>query len=129
PLCMIRLILGLSDRNLRAERSRKPLFFKKRSKELLAYSHLHMGRALNSSRNRSTSFARLQCRQGRRDEPREALAETYARFSGGFDTADLKAAGYRRLSVVPYPIPPRLFRPARGLHRGCNDELRRNRQI
>ncbi len=40
----------------------------------------------------SMSLARLQFRQGRREEAREALAETYARFSEGFDTADLKAA-------------------------------------
>jgi predicted ATPase len=40
----------------------------------------------------STSLARLQFRQGRREEAREALAETYARFSEGFDTADLKTA-------------------------------------
>jgi predicted ATPase/DNA-binding winged helix-turn-helix (wHTH) protein len=40
----------------------------------------------------SISLARLQLRQGRREEAREALAETYARFSEGFDTADLKAA-------------------------------------
>jgi predicted ATPase/DNA-binding winged helix-turn-helix (wHTH) protein len=40
----------------------------------------------------SISLARLQFRQGRREEAREALAETYARFSEGFDTADLKAA-------------------------------------
>ena len=40
----------------------------------------------------SMSLARLQFRQGRRKEAREALAETYARFSEGFDTADLKAA-------------------------------------
>ncbi len=38
------------------------------------------------------SLARLQFRQGRREEAREALAKTYARFSEGFDTADLKAA-------------------------------------
>src|ERR1700730_6523363 len=40
----------------------------------------------------SISLARLQFRQGRREEAREALAETYARFSEGFDTADLKTA-------------------------------------
>jgi predicted ATPase len=40
----------------------------------------------------SMSLARLQFRQGRREEAREALAETYARFSEGFDTADLKTA-------------------------------------
>jgi predicted ATPase/DNA-binding winged helix-turn-helix (wHTH) protein len=40
----------------------------------------------------SMSLARLQFRQGRREEARVALAETYARFSEGFDTADLKAA-------------------------------------
>ncbi len=40
----------------------------------------------------SMSLARLQFRQGRRGEAREVLSETYARFSEGFDTADLKAA-------------------------------------
>jgi predicted ATPase/DNA-binding winged helix-turn-helix (wHTH) protein len=40
----------------------------------------------------SMSLARLQSRQDRREEARAALAETYARFSEGFDTADLKAA-------------------------------------
>jgi predicted ATPase len=40
----------------------------------------------------SMSLARLQSRQGRRDEARKALAETYARFSEGFDTTDLKTA-------------------------------------
>jgi predicted ATPase len=40
----------------------------------------------------SMSLARLQFRQGRREEAREVLSETYARFSEGFDTADLKAA-------------------------------------
>jgi predicted ATPase/DNA-binding winged helix-turn-helix (wHTH) protein len=40
----------------------------------------------------STSLARLQFRQGRRGEARDALSETYARFSEGFDTADLKTA-------------------------------------
>ena len=40
----------------------------------------------------SISLARLQLRQGRREEARELLAETYARFSEGFDTADLKTA-------------------------------------
>jgi tetratricopeptide (TPR) repeat protein len=40
----------------------------------------------------STSLARLQLRQGRREEARKALAETYARFSEGFETADLKSA-------------------------------------
>ena len=38
------------------------------------------------------SLARLQFRQGRREEARDVLAETYARFSEGFDTADLKTA-------------------------------------
>ena len=46
----------------------------------------------------SMSLARLQFRQGRRKEAREALSETYARFSEGFDTADLKAA--ERLSAT-----------------------------
>jgi predicted ATPase/DNA-binding winged helix-turn-helix (wHTH) protein len=40
----------------------------------------------------SMSLARLQSRQGRRKEAREALSETYTRFSEGFETADLKAA-------------------------------------
>jgi predicted ATPase/DNA-binding winged helix-turn-helix (wHTH) protein len=40
----------------------------------------------------SMSLARLQSRQGRRGQARETLAETYTRFSEGFDTADLKAA-------------------------------------
>ena len=40
----------------------------------------------------STSLARLQFRQGRREEAREGLAETCARFGEGFDTADLKTA-------------------------------------
>jgi hypothetical protein len=40
----------------------------------------------------SMSLARLHSRQGRREEAREALSGTYARFSEGFDTADLKAA-------------------------------------
>ena len=38
------------------------------------------------------SLALLQLRQGCREDAREALAETHARFSEGFDTADLKAA-------------------------------------
>jgi predicted ATPase/DNA-binding winged helix-turn-helix (wHTH) protein len=40
----------------------------------------------------SMSLAQLQLRQGRREEARAVLSETYARFSEGFDTADLKAA-------------------------------------
>jgi predicted ATPase len=40
----------------------------------------------------SMSLARLQFGQGRREEARQALSETYARFSEGFDTADLKTA-------------------------------------
>jgi tetratricopeptide (TPR) repeat protein len=40
----------------------------------------------------STSLARLQSRQGHCEQAREVLSETYARFSEGFDTADLKAA-------------------------------------
>ena len=46
----------------------------------------------------STSFAQLHSRQGRREEARAALSETYARFSEGFETADLKAA--QRLLVA-----------------------------
>ncbi|MDR3485659.1 MAG: winged helix-turn-helix domain-containing protein [Bradyrhizobium sp.] len=40
----------------------------------------------------STSLARLQFRQGRREEARKVLGETYARFGEGFGTADLKTA-------------------------------------
>jgi predicted ATPase/DNA-binding winged helix-turn-helix (wHTH) protein len=40
----------------------------------------------------TTSLAGLWLRQGRRDEARAALAQVYARFSEGFETADLKAA-------------------------------------
>jgi predicted ATPase len=40
----------------------------------------------------SISLARLQFRQGRREEARKVLAKTYARFSEGFGTADLKTA-------------------------------------
>ena len=40
----------------------------------------------------SMSLARLQFRQGRREEAREVISETYTCFSEGFDTVDLKAA-------------------------------------
>lgn len=40
----------------------------------------------------STSLATLRFRQGRREEAWQMLAETYARFSEGFGTADLKTA-------------------------------------
>jgi tetratricopeptide (TPR) repeat protein len=40
----------------------------------------------------SISLAQLQFRRGRREEAREVLAATYARFSEGFGTADLKTA-------------------------------------
>jgi predicted ATPase len=40
----------------------------------------------------ATSLARLRFRQGRREEAQRSLAETYSRFSEGFDTDDLKAA-------------------------------------
>jgi len=40
----------------------------------------------------STSLARLQLRQGRREKARKGLNEIYARFREGFDTVDLKAA-------------------------------------
>jgi len=40
----------------------------------------------------ATNLARLKFRQGRREEAREVLAETYGRFNEGFGTADLKAA-------------------------------------
>jgi predicted ATPase/DNA-binding winged helix-turn-helix (wHTH) protein len=54
------------------------------------------------------SLARLQFRQGRREEARETLFETYDRFSEGFDTADLKAAERllaTRASVSSAPPP------------------------
>jgi len=41
----------------------------------------------------ATSLARLEARRGRPKDARKTLAETCARFSEGFDTADLKAAG------------------------------------
>ncbi len=40
----------------------------------------------------ATSFARLRLRQGRREEARSILADTYGRFTEGFHTADLRAA-------------------------------------
>jgi len=40
----------------------------------------------------TTSLARLLAQQGRRDEARAMLAEIYAWFTEGFDTADLKDA-------------------------------------
>jgi class 3 adenylate cyclase len=40
----------------------------------------------------ATSLARLQFRQGRRDDARTLLAEIYNWFTEGFDTADLKDA-------------------------------------
>jgi tetratricopeptide (TPR) repeat protein len=40
----------------------------------------------------SMSLARMQERRGRREDAQETLAETYARFTEGFETADLKAA-------------------------------------
>ena len=40
----------------------------------------------------TTSLARLLDKQGRRDEARAMLAEIYAWFTEGFDTADLKEA-------------------------------------
>jgi predicted ATPase len=40
----------------------------------------------------TTSLARLWQRQGRKDEPRQMLAEIYGWFTEGFDTADLKEA-------------------------------------
>lgn len=38
------------------------------------------------------SLARLQLRQGRHEEARDVLDETYSRFTEGFETADLRAA-------------------------------------
>ncbi len=40
----------------------------------------------------STSLARLQIRQGRREEARRVLAEPLARFTEGFETSDLRTA-------------------------------------
>jgi len=40
----------------------------------------------------TTSLARLLASQGRRDEARAMLADTYNWFTEGFDTADLKDA-------------------------------------
>ena len=40
----------------------------------------------------SNNLARLLLRQGRREEARKSLAETYARFGEGFQTADLRTA-------------------------------------
>ncbi|WP_342739470.1 hypothetical protein [Bradyrhizobium sp. B117] len=48
----------------------------------------------------SCSLARLQFRQGRREEALIGLAETYTRFSEGFGTADLKAADLLLKSFV-----------------------------
>jgi adenylate cyclase len=39
-----------------------------------------------------TSLSRLLQTQGKREEARHMLAEIYARFTEGFDTADLRAA-------------------------------------
>ena len=40
----------------------------------------------------TTSLARLRKQQGRRDEARQMLSDTYGRFTEGFDTPDLKCA-------------------------------------
>jgi predicted ATPase len=48
----------------------------------------------------SSSLARLQSRQGRREKARRELAETYARFNEGFNTADLKAAEHLLKSLA-----------------------------
>jgi predicted ATPase len=40
----------------------------------------------------TTSLARLCQQQGRRDEARQMLSDTYGRFTEGFDTPDLKCA-------------------------------------
>jgi predicted ATPase len=48
--------------------------------------------ALSWQLRSSTSLARLQFRQGRRQEARKLLTETYSHFSEGFDTVDLMAA-------------------------------------
>jgi predicted ATPase len=40
----------------------------------------------------SMNLAQLRSRQGRHEEAREALTQSYARFNEGFDTADLKTA-------------------------------------
>jgi predicted ATPase/DNA-binding winged helix-turn-helix (wHTH) protein len=48
--------------------------------------------ALSWGLRTSTNLARLRLRQGRREEGWKPLADAYARFDEGFDTADLKAA-------------------------------------
>jgi predicted ATPase len=40
----------------------------------------------------ATSLSRLYEREGRRHDARDALLETYKRFTEGFDTADLQEA-------------------------------------
>jgi hypothetical protein len=39
-----------------------------------------------------TSLSRLLQKQGKKEEPRQMLAEIYDWFTEGFDTADLKEA-------------------------------------
>jgi tetratricopeptide repeat protein len=48
--------------------------------------------ALSWQLRASTSLARLRVRQGRGQEARTLLADTYSHFREGFDTVDLKAA-------------------------------------
>jgi len=48
----------------------------------------------------SISLARLQFRQGRREEALGTLSKTYGRFSEGFDTADLKAAEHLLATLI-----------------------------
>ena len=61
----------------------------------------HFRRAIGTARHQlskawelraTTSLARLCQQQGRRDEARQMLSDTYAWFTEGFDTPDLKAA-------------------------------------
>jgi len=40
----------------------------------------------------ATSLSRLWIKQGKKDQARQMLAETYSWFTEGFDTADLKEA-------------------------------------
>ena len=61
----------------------------------------HFRRAIGTARHQlskawelraTTSLARLCQQQGRRDEARQMLSDTYGRFTEGFNTPDLKAA-------------------------------------
>jgi predicted ATPase len=48
--------------------------------------------ALSWELRTATSLARLQRKQGREGQAKKLLARTYARFTEGFGTADMRAA-------------------------------------